>query len=77
MDAIEQGADLNHRSVNGVVEFEVSVHKALKGKGGIKLYVLSGNTELGSERVASVRFNVTPKSSKDHLSGVVRPGKIL
>lgn len=42
LDAIERGTDLKNRSIQGSVEFEVSVKKISKKDGGVKLYIFTG-----------------------------------
>jgi L-fucose isomerase-like protein len=70
LDAIERGADLKHRSVDGSVEFEVTVKRVSREKGGVKLYVFSGGAEKGKERVATVNFSVRTKGFLNEAGGV-------
>jgi hypothetical protein len=64
MEAIESGADIEIRSINKPIDFEVAINKITKTDGGIKLYVASGGIGSSTEIVTRIKFSISPKESE-------------
>ena len=57
---IEAGA--GSRLIAGDVEFRVLVNKTKKTGGKLKIYVVSGETDGGTEHLQEVKFKIRPNS---------------
>jgi len=65
IEQIENGADFSKRDFKGPIEFEVSISETKKNKGGIKVYVASGDGESENEQVAKIKFKIYPENPKN------------
>jgi len=70
MEQIEQGVDIEKRSIKDSVDFEVVVNKVIKGSAGMKFYVLSGEAVAANGYVAKVKFSAYPKTSNKDLNQI-------
>lgn len=78
MEAIENGADIESRTICGQVDFEVVINNVKKVDGGIKVYVVSGAGLSSTEKITRIKFSVNPKdseSSKREYDEVLRQNK--
>ena len=75
MEQIEQGVDIEKRSIKDSVDFEVVVNKAVKGEAGMKFYILSGEAGTTNGYVAKVKFSAYPKASTKDLNQIAELSK--
>jgi hypothetical protein len=57
---IEEGVDLNKRSLGSPIDFDISITRSRKVGGSIKVYVVGGEGETSRENIARVQFKVNP-----------------
>jgi hypothetical protein len=57
---IEDGIDIDKRSVDGTIKFEICVSKTEKAGGNLKVFVASGGGAIEKGQVAKINFEVYP-----------------
>ncbi len=62
--------------LNGSVEMEVSVSKAVKAEGKVKLFVFQAGGEYDKESIAKIKFKIRPKMERDGLDSRVKNTKL-
>ncbi|KKS84988.1 MAG: hypothetical protein UV59_C0012G0081 [Candidatus Gottesmanbacteria bacterium GW2011_GWA1_43_11] len=70
LEEIEVGA--GDRSINGSVEFEVSVSNVTKKEGSLKVYVAEGQAERTKEKIAKIKFFVSPRPSRHDINQIAK-----
>ena len=59
----------NKGELVGNIKFEISIEKAIKAKGGLKVYILDGGIESQKKSIAKISFEVNPYFSSIEAFG--------
>jgi len=63
-------------TLNGSIELEVSVSKAISIDGKVKLFVFQAGGDYDKENIAKVKFKIRPKLEKYGMGGRVKNEKL-
>jgi len=63
-------------TLNGSIEMEVSVAKAVSVDGKIKLFVFQAGGDYEKENIAKIKFKIRPKMERDGLGSRVKNTKL-
>jgi len=69
---IENSINPNKRWLKEGVEIEISISKIKEVKGGLKIYVLTGEGQTGTQEVAKIKFEVKPFLTQKQVSEINR-----
>lgn len=59
-------------TLNGSIEMEVSVSKAMSVDGKVKLFVFQAGGDYDKESIAKIKFKIRPKMERDGLGSRVK-----